>query len=55
MIAIFGHKLFDRKCKYTNKIEQHIKHTNTLKICGYRTTIFDGKSTYLMMFVFANF
>lgn len=43
MIAIFGHKLFDRKCKYTNKIEQHIKHTNTLKICGYRTTIFDGK------------
>lgn len=43
MIVIFGYKLFDRKCKYINKIEQYIKYINILKICGYRIIIFDGK------------
>lgn len=43
MIVIFGYKLFDRKCKYINKIEQQIKCINILKICGYRIIIFDGK------------
>lgn len=43
MIVIFGYKLFDRKCKYINKIEQQIKYINILKICGYRIIIFDGK------------
>lgn len=55
MIAIFGHKLFDRKCKYTNKIEQHIKHTNTLKYVVIEQLFLMEKSTDLMMFVFANF
>lgn len=43
MIVIFGYKLFDRKCKYINKIKQQIKYINILKICGYRIIIFDGK------------